>query len=99
MKTCTHCKGTMHALTDKTPEGIAYQYFKCSNCSEEILNRTQLHAVAQKYRQIKNYHVKVSTWGLSLGVRIPKELAKKYKLRDDQELLMLPEEDGIRMVV
>jgi antitoxin component of MazEF toxin-antitoxin module len=59
---------------------------------------TQLHEVAEKYRQMKKYHAKLTKWGLSLGVRIPKELVKKYKLKDNAEVIILPEEEGIRIM-
>lgn len=48
---------------DKTPEGIGYSYFKCEKCKEEIVDMKQLHHVAEKYRQLKRYKVKVSDWG------------------------------------
>mgnify|MGYP001598807037 CR=1 FL=1 len=46
----------MKELEDKTSEGIAYNYFKCDKCGEEILNMVQLHNVAEKYRLMKKYH-------------------------------------------
>jgi len=35
---------------------------------------------------------------VSLGVRIPKELAEKYKLKNNEELILIPDKDGIKMV-
>jgi antitoxin component of MazEF toxin-antitoxin module len=58
----------------------------------------QLHNVAEKYRVMKKYNVKLSKWGLSLGLRIPKELAKKYKFRDNKEVTIIPEDKGIKIV-
>lgn len=98
MKKCTECKGEMEELTNKTPEGIEYNYFKCLKCGEEILNMDQLHKIADKYRTIKNYHVKLTKWGLSLGIRIPKEVVQKYKLKDNEEVIIIPEEQGIKVV-
>lgn len=98
MKKCAECGGTMQELTTKTPEGAEYQYYKCTQCGEEILNMQQLHAVAEQYRAMKNYHVKLSKWGLSLGVRIPKEVVKKYKFRENEEVIIIPEEQGIKVV-
>ena len=98
MKTCSECKGTMKELTAKTPEGFEYSYFKCSKCGEEIVDMKQLHDVAQKYREMKRFHAKVSKWGMSLGVRIPKELAMRYHLEDEMEVTIIPEEDGMRII-
>lgn len=98
MKKCSECGGKMEELKTKTPEGIAYNYFKCSACEEEILNMDQLHNIANQYRIMKNYHVKLSKWGLSLGIRIPKEIVSKYKFKDNKEVVIIPEEEGIKVV-
>ena len=47
-KICSDCKGNMKKHTDKTPEGVAYSYYRCEKCGEEILNMEQLHKVAEK---------------------------------------------------
>ena len=97
MKKC-ECGEKMKELTGKTPDGIEYNYLRCDKCNEEIVDMKQLHNVAEKYRTLKRYHVKLSKWGLSLGVRIPKELVDKYKLRDDGEVTIIPEKDGMKIV-
>ena len=96
MKICSECKGKMVEKTGKTPEGISYNFYKCGKCGEEIVDVKQLHNVAEKYRIMKKYHVKLSKWGLSLGVRIPKDLIEKYKFKD--EVSIIPEEKGILVV-
>ncbi len=98
MKSCSECKGAMKELEGKTPEGVGYKYYKCTKCGDEVLSLNQLHSVASQYRAIKNYHVKLSKWGLSLGLRIPKELAKKYKFKNNEEVVMLAEENGIKVI-
>ena len=94
MKTCSECKGEMTEESAKTPENVNYKYYKCSKCGEEIVNMKQLHDVAEKYRTMKTYNVKLSRWGLSVGLRIPKELTKKYSLKDDKEVRIVPEKEG-----
>ena len=98
MKKCSECNNEMKELVGKTPEGVEYNYFKCNKCGEEILNMNQLHKVAEKYRTIKNYHVKLTKWGLSLGIRIPKEIVEKYKLKDDEEVVLIPDGKGIKVI-
>ncbi len=89
----------MEPYKGKTPEGIPYQYYKCTNCGEEIVDMRQLHAVADTYRALKKYHVKLSKWGLSLGLRIPKELVKKYRLKNAEEVAIIPEKAGIKIIL
>ena len=98
MKTCSECKSKMIEKNAKTPEGFSYKYFKCNKCGEEIVNMKQLHNVAGKYRSMKRYNVKLSKWGLSIGLRIPKELIKKYDLKDNGEVTIIPEEEGIKVI-
>jgi len=98
MKICSECKGEMIEEIAKTPENINYKYYKCSKCGEEIVNMKQLHDVAEKYMTMKTYHVKLSKWGLSVGLRIPKELTKKYRLKDDEEVKIIPEDKGFRVL-
>ena len=98
MKKCSECNGEMKELVNKTPEGIEYNYFKCTKCGEEILNMNQLHNVAEKNRTMKNYHVKLTKWGLSLGIRIPKEVVEKYKLKDNEEVVLIPDGKGIKLI-
>ncbi|MFH1636944.1 MAG: hypothetical protein ABIB71_00800 [Candidatus Woesearchaeota archaeon] len=80
----------------KTPEGIEYKYYECKKCGEEILDMKQLHKVAEKYRSLKTYHAKLSKWGLSLGLRIPQSLVKKYQFSD--KVAIIPQKEGILVV-
>ncbi len=98
MKKCTECNGMMEELSTETPEGIEYNYFKCNKCGEEVVNVEQLHVVAEKYRKIKTYYVKISAWGLSLGLRLPKELTKKYHLTSSTKVKIIPEKEGIKII-
>jgi len=96
MRKCSECKGTMKEYKAKTPEGITYKYYKCSKCREEIVDMKQLHAVANKYRELKKYHAKLTPWGKSLGLRIPSELIKKYNFKG--EVTLIPEKEGIKII-
>jgi hypothetical protein len=88
----------MKEFEGKNEDGISYHYFKCEKCGEEVLDMKQLHDMSQKYRQMKKFHTKISRWGLSLGFRIPKELVKRYNLKDKKEVAIIPEENGIRII-
>ena len=97
MKNCTSCKKEMESMETKTPEGVSYMYFKCS-CGEEIVDMKQLHKVTQRYREMKKFHTKISKWGRSSGLRIPKELVEKYNFENNEEVTLIPEDKGIRIV-
>lgn len=95
---CTKCEGKMAEKKDKTPEGVEYKYFECNKCGEEIVDIKQLHEVAQTYREMKKYTAKISKWGESLAMRIPKELVKKYSLKQNEEVTLVPEKNAIKVV-
>ena len=82
----------------ETPEGATYSYYRCANCCEEIVDMKQLQAVAQQYREMKKYTAKISKWGESLGIRIPKELAEQYSLKQNGEVTLIPEKKAIKIV-
>ena len=98
MKKCTECGNGMIELEAKTLEGVSYLYYRCKKCGDEIVNKQQLHKVAEKYRTLKKYNVKLSKWGLSLGIRIPKDLIKKYKFKEEAEVSIIPDKNGIRII-
>lgn len=95
---CSKCGKLMVEKKAETPQGISYSYYKCKHCGEEILNMEQLHDIAEKYRKIKQYNVRISKWGVSMGVRIPKELVQKYHLAKKKEITMIPQEKAIKLV-
>lgn len=98
MKKCSECGGEMKEFRAKTPENVTYSYYRCSKCRNEIVDMSQLHAVAEKYRVMKRYSAKVSSWGFSLGIRIPKDLVKKYKFKNDGRVTIIPEKGSIRVI-
>ena len=82
----------------KLPDQVPYHYHHCTKCGEEVLDMKQLHEVAEKYRRMKKYTAKLSKWGQSIGLRIPKDLLKEYKLKQNQEVILLPEKKAIKII-
>ena len=99
MEKCSECGRKMELKRGSMPDGIGHSYYSCVNCGNEVLTMPQLHEVAEKYRAMKRYTAKLSKWGLSLGLRLPKELVKKYHLDDSKEVAIIPEKHGMRIVV
>ena len=48
---------------------------------------------------MKKFHAKLSKWGMSLGLRIPKELVDRYNLNNRKEVIMIPEKKGIKIII
>ena len=98
MKKCSECNGKMVELKAKTPEGVEYDYFICEMCGEEIIKVDKSHAVPQKHRLMKRYNAKISKFGTGLGIKIPDELVKKYNLKEDGLVTIIPEKEGIKII-
>lgn len=98
MKKCSRCKGKMEEKIASMPDGVPYRFYRCTRCGDEILDMAQLHEVAEKYRMLKRYQVKISKWGVSLGIRIPKDVAKKYGFDEGQEVLLIPEKKCVKLI-
>ncbi len=95
---CPKCSGKMVRKRGETPEGFEYSYFSCPKCGEEVLSLGQLEEVAKKYAEMKKYSVKISKWGESLAMRFPRELAKKYGLKKNEKLTLIPEKNSIKIL-
>jgi predicted RNA-binding protein with EMAP domain len=99
MKKCFECNKIMKEMESETPEGIKYCYFRCENCGEEVVDMRQLHDIAQEYRKMKKFSVRISKWGTSLGLRIPKELTKRYNLKESDEVIIVPDDKCLRVIL
>lgn len=95
---CARCNGETIEKEGNHDDGVTYHYYSCTKCGEKFLDMDQLHEVAEKYRQMKKYKAKVSQWGDSIAIRIPKELAIEYKLKPNQNVNLIPENKAIRIV-
>jgi Zn-finger nucleic acid-binding protein len=96
MKKCTDCGTRLASHSSRTKDGFSYQYWKCQKCGEELLDMGQLEKLAASYSSMKK--AKISKWGQSLGLRIPKEFARRYNFKNEKEVTLIPEEDGLRII-
>ena len=97
MKICK-CNVKYLKSKDETKDGLTYDYYKCSNCGEGFLNLKQLDNLAEKYRNMKKYQTKVAKWGLSSAIRIPKDMLKKYNLKNSDNICLIEDEKCIKIV-
>ena len=95
---CAKCNVKMIEKEEINPHGVSYKYFQCPKGGEELLNMQQLHEVAEKYREMKRYKAKLSKWGSSIAVRIPKELLKEFHLKANEIVSLIPEKNAIKIM-
>jgi len=100
MKKCPRCQSATVLKTAQMPrEGFPYEYHACSKCGEEVLDMTQLGRLADQYRELrKAREAKFATWGNSLGIRIPREMAKELKIVNGTPARLMVENGGIKIV-
>ncbi len=98
-KKCFECKAPMKEMDGVMSDGLTHKYYRCTKCGDEVLDIKQLGALAKKYKELKKNRAKFTKWGLSIGVRIPGELVKKYNISTKKEAQFIPEKDGIKLLV
>lgn len=92
MRKCSEC-GSRMIKGLSSIEGAEYEFYKCTKCGDEVIDMGQLHDLSGKWREVKRYKAKLTPWGKSLGIRIPRELVKKYALKG--EVTLIPDDKGI----
>lgn len=98
---CPACgKGKMTLVTQTMPkDGITFEAYRCEFCKEEVATGKQLQVLASKYRELNRAQpVTFSTWGNSLAVRIPREVASELRWKPGTRGRLLKEKDGVRIV-
>src|SRR3989344_3729124 len=79
---------------------LEYKYWHCPKCKDEFLDMGQLHEVAEKERALRRAEkAKFSKWGNSVALRIPKALAKAFKIAPGKTALLMREKNAIKLVV
>ena len=98
---CPLCnKGKLRLVHEAMPvDGVEYEALQCVRCGESIMTMGQLDVLADRYRKLrKAKEVTFSNWGNSLAMRIPKAIAKEYKLSSGKSALLVQEKKGIRII-
>ena len=78
---------------------------KCFRCqvtmtlATSVLDMKQLGELGEHHKRIREAReVRFTTWGNSIGVRIPKELAKELKITNGTTGRIMKEKGGIKIV-
>ena len=78
--------------------GVPYNYWSCEKCGREVLDMKQLEETARMYNKLKRYSVKISKWGDAVAFRVPKEIVKQQKLKVGNNVYIIPEKKGFKVV-
>ncbi len=81
-------------------EHFEHRYWHCPKCKDEFLDMEQLHEVAEKERALRKAEkAKFAQWGNSVALRIPKAMAKAFKIVPGKTALLMREKNAIKLVV
>ena len=95
---CRRCDNKM-TISHSVLDGAPYEYYRCPKCGDEILDMKQFGEFGERHKEVrKAREAKFATWGNSLGIRIPREMAKELKIKNGTPARLSIEKDGIRIV-
>jgi hypothetical protein len=97
-KSCHECGHPMKEHKGSTQDGLDYVFFRCSGCGVELAGTDQIRRIAEQSRALKTYNAKITKWGQSLGIRIPKELVTTHNMSHNEEVTIVPEAGGFKVL-
>ena len=89
---CTRCNSPMRKK-NLVVEGINVRGWECIKCKDAVLHPEDAQRMLLLSKLRRGLSVKIGELGKSLVVRIPKEVAKLYKLSKGELLTMKAESD------
>ncbi len=94
-KACFDCGGAMEVFQG-VRKGVTYEAYRCTQCRDVTFNMEQ----AEHYLTAaeKSKEVTFSTWGQSLAIRIPKELAQALHLKPKNKARIIAEKEGFHII-
>ena len=96
---CPQCEARMEKIQFDIGYGIKVDSLHCKKCGHNVTNEKRMNRALLELRKMMSKEVKIIRVGIGLGVRIPNELAKRFHLQKGKNVLLQPEEDGIKLVV
>jgi len=97
-KTCPQCKALMQKMGYDIGYGIEVKSHHCQECGFNLTDDKQLQPALRALREKMQKEIKLVQVGNGIGIRIPNELAKSYKLKKGEPITLKPEDDGIKLV-
>jgi len=96
---CPQCKASMKKIKFDVGYGIEVDSLHCKKCGHNVTDERVMKRALLRLRKKMSKEVKIIRVGIGLGVRIPNELAKSFNLQKGRNVLLQPEEGGIKLVV
>ena len=80
--------------------GLDYESHYCTKCREGFVDMKQLDELAKKEKTLRDAKkTKISRWGNSLAVRIPKEFATELKITPGKHVLVSRENKALKIIL
>lgn len=97
-KKCPQCKTSLEKVKFDIGYGVEVESLHCRKCGFNITEDNRLKTAISSLREQMSKEVKIVKVGTGLGVRLPNEVVKSYKLKKGEEIILKPEFDGIKLV-
>ena len=90
---CTKCNSSMKKK-NLVVEGTDVRGWECIKCKDTVLHQEDAQRMLLLSKLKRGFSVKIGELGKSLVVRIPKEVAKLYKLSKGEQITIKAESDN-----
>ncbi len=99
MNKCPQCKSELKDIIFDVGYGINIDSLHCEKCGFNLTDNNKLKNALKSLKEQMTKEVKIIKVGAGLGVRFPNDVVKVFKLKKGEEILLKPEEDGVKLVV
>ena len=97
-KKCPQCKTNLEKVKFGIGYGIEVDSLHCKKCGFNITENNRLKTAISSLREQMSKEIKIVKIGTGLGIRLPNEVVKNYKLKKGEEIILKPEFDGIKLI-
>jgi hypothetical protein len=77
--------------------GSSVESLHCEKCGFNVTEKNRLESAMSTLKQQMTKQVKIIKVGTGLGMRFPNDLVKNMNLKKGKELILEPDNEGIRM--
>jgi|SRR3989344_7386032 len=98
-KKCPQCKNALKNVVFDVGYGVKVDSLHCERCGFNITDDNVLKKAIFALKENIAKEVKVIKVGTGLGLRFPNEIVKGFGIKRGEEVLLKPEEGGIKVVI